>query len=104
MERQDRMGPWEWFVEKVLPGLFLFVAAAVGSASLGVWNSVNKLSANVDSHATQIARIQQEVDTLRAQTATKTEMLETLKRVEQQLEIVLLRNGIRNSTVKISPS
>ena len=94
---QHRGTPWDWFVEKVLPGLFLLVAAFVGGTSFAVWNSVSALTTTVETHEGQIRQLRTDVEALRSQSMTRTEMLETLKRVEQQLEIMMLRNGLKVS-------
>lgn len=83
--------PWEWFTEKVLPGLFLCVATGVAAASFGIWQSVSDLAATIKSHEKRLDKI--EVQT--QQLVTRTELLETLKRVEQQMQIMLLQAGIK---------
>lgn len=87
----QKLGPWEWFTEKVLPGLFLTVAVGVGGASFAVWQSVTQLTSSVNDHEKRIDKI--EVQT--QQLVTRTELLETLKRVEQQMQIMLLQSGIK---------
>lgn len=89
-------GPWEWFTEKVLPGLFLTVAVSVGGTSFAVWKSVTELTNSVKDHSRRIERIEVQQQNL----VTRTELLETLKRVEQQMQIVLLQSGI-NTKVEI---
>lgn len=59
------------------------------------YKSVDKLSASVESLQRDNDSIRARVSNLESSTLTKTEMLETLKRVEQQLEIMMLRAGIR---------
>ena len=87
----QKLSPWEWFAEKVLPGLFLTVAVGVGGASFAVWQSVTQLTGSVKDHEKRIDKI--EVQT--QQLVTRTELLETLKRVEQQMQIMLLQSNIR---------
>jgi hypothetical protein len=87
----QKIGPWEWFVEKVLPGLFLAVAVGVGGASFAVWKGVSELTSSVKDHEKRLERIEVQ----QQQLVTRTELLETLKRVEQQLQIVLLQSGIK---------
>jgi hypothetical protein len=40
----EKINPWNWFVEKILPPLFVAMAVAVGSASALIWKNVNELS------------------------------------------------------------
>ena len=89
--KQQPLGPWEWFTEKVLPGLFLAVALSVGTASVAIYQSVNELSNSVKMHEQRLNLL----ETKMASVVTRTELLETVKRVEQQLQIVLLQSGIR---------
>ena len=85
------MGPWTWFTEKVLPGLFLAVTISVVTAAFAIYKSVSDLTLTVNSHEQRINRLEAQV----ANGVTRAELLETLKRVEQQLQIVLLQSGIR---------
>ena len=85
------MGPWTWFTEKVLPGLFLAVTISVVTAAFAIEKSVSDLTLTVNSHEQRINRLEAQV----ANGVTRAELLETLKRVEQQLQIVLLQSGIR---------
>jgi hypothetical protein len=85
------MGPWSWFVEKILPGLFLAVSASVASAAFMIYQSVAELTNTVKRH-------DREIETLRGElksAVTQQQLHETLKRVEQQLQIVLLQSGIK---------
>ena len=86
-----KFGPWEWFVEKVLPGLFLTVALGVGGASFAVWKGVSELTNAVKDHEKRIEKIEIQ----HQQLVTRTELLETLKRVEQQMQIMLLQSNIK---------
>jgi len=95
------MMPWEWFVEKVLPGLFLTVAVTVGSTSFAIWQSVAELSSTVKNHERQIENLRMEMQTTKSAMVTRAELLETMKRVEQQLEITLLRANVRGAKIEI---
>jgi len=89
----QQLGPWDWFTEKVLPGLFLTVAVSVGGTSFAIWQSVTELTNSVKDHEKRIER----VEVQQQQLVTRTELLETLKRVEQQMEIMLLKAGINDN-------
>ena len=86
-----KLGPWEWFTEKVLPGLFLAVAVSVAATSFAIWQSVAELTSTVKYHKERLDKL----ETAHQQLVTRAEMLETLKRVEQQLQIVLLQSGVK---------
>lgn len=83
--------PWNWFTEKVLPGLFLAVAVFMGGTAFAMWRTVEELSYKMNSQEVRINKIEVEMKEL----VKRTELLETLKRVEQQLQIVLLQAGIK---------
>jgi hypothetical protein len=82
--------PWGWFTEKVLPSLFLSVALSVTAASFAIWQSVANLTNNVKHNEERLGKIEMKMENL----VTRTELLETLKRVEQQMQIVLLQSGV----------
>ena len=88
---EQKNGPWEWFTEKVLPGLFLTVAVSVGGTSFAIWQSVSELTNSVKDHGKRLEKIEVQQQNL----VTRSELLETLKRVEQQMQIVLLQSGIK---------
>ena len=83
-------GPWSWFVEKVLPGLLIALTAAVVATSVAMWQSVARVTAILENHEQQILSIKQDVKVVREQAVMRSELLETLKRVEQQLQITML--------------
>ena len=85
------MGPWTWFTEKVLPGLFLTVTISVVTASFAIYKSVSDLTLTVNSHEQRLNRLEAQM----ANSVTRSDLLETMKRVEQQLQIVLLQSGIK---------
>ena len=87
----QKLGPWEWFTEKVLPGLFLSVALSVAATSFAIWQSVAELTNTVKNHDQRLDKLEIQTQNL----VTRTELLETLKRVEQQMQIVLLQSGIK---------
>jgi hypothetical protein len=86
--------PWNWFVEKVLPGLFILVATSVGGSSFAIWKNVNDLSTSVSIQEREIQLLKVSVKELQAQSVTRPELLETMKRVEQQLEIIMLKSKL----------
>jgi hypothetical protein len=88
---QTKIGPWEWFTEKVLPSLFLAVALSVAATSFAIWQSVAELTSTVKYHKERLDKL----EVAQQQLVTRTELLETLKRVEQQLQIVLLQSGVK---------
>lgn len=103
---QDKLpacGPWTWFVEKVLPGLFVAITLSVVATSVAIWKSVAEITGSLKNHETQLADLRQEVKVVREQAVMRSELLETLKRVEQQLQIALLEARLNSKTqIKLS--
>lgn len=93
---------WAWFTDKVLPGLFLATVVAVGSASYATYDTVRQLTNQIADHDRQLSNLRSEVAAMRAANVTRIELLETLKRVEQQLEIAMLRAGLKPGAVKVT--
>jgi hypothetical protein len=90
----EKINPWNWFVEKILPPLFVAMAVAVGSASALIWKNVNELSISVSVQEREIQLLKVGLKELQTQSVTRSELLETMKRVEQQLEIMMLRSKL----------
>ena len=90
----EKSNPWNWFVEKVLPPLFILVATSVGGSSLAIWKNVNDLSIAVSVQEKDIQLLKVSVKELQLQSVTRPELLETMKRIEQQLEIMMLRSKL----------
>ena len=82
---------WLNFADKVLPSLFVATAIGVGAASFGIWQSVAKLSFAVEQQEARLLKIESQLSNY----VTRAELLEVLKRVEQQLEIALLKANIK---------
>lgn len=96
--QQHKDGPWEIFREKVLPPLFTAATISVFAAAYSVSKSVDKLTYSVDQHTQQLADVRQEMLQIKSQYATRLEMLELLKRVELQLNLMLAQ---QNNKAKI---
>lgn len=69
-------------------GLLLIAAVKL------LWDLNQKMGntlGRLESHDTRIEKVEAEIKAIRDHFVTRTELLETLKRVEQQLEIMLLK-------------
>lgn len=91
-------GPWTWFVERVLPGLFVAITLSVVATSVAIWQSVARITQSLESHEEQLVSLRQEIKVVREQAVMRSELLETLKRVEQQLQIALLEARLNAKT------
>jgi len=80
-----------WLTEKVFPGLFLFMTISVISSSFFIYQSVSELTNTVKRHERDIEILHVEIKS----TVSQQQLMETMKRVEQQLQIVLLQANIK---------
>jgi hypothetical protein len=90
----EKINTWNWFVEKILPPLFILVATSVAGSSLAIWKNVNELSITVSVQEREIQLLKVGLKELQLQSVSRSELLETMKRVEQQLEIMMLRSKL----------
>jgi hypothetical protein len=86
---------WQWFTDKVLPQLFVALVLAVSGGMWLTYTTVNTMVSKLENQQKDIDLLKQRMNNIEATLVTKTELLETLKRVEQQLEIMMLRAGVR---------
>jgi len=88
-------------VEKYIIPLLLGITMMIVSGAIALWVSVKDLTSVVNQHDQEIKTIRQELHDARTSLVTRSELLETLKRVEQQLEIVMLKAKITGK-IKLS--
>lgn len=75
------------FIDKFLLPLGVVFTAGVVASAIGTWVAVQQLSQSTNRHEAKIA-------SLEAAMVSKAEMLETMKRMEQQMEIIMLRSQL----------
>ena len=92
--------PWTWFTDKVLPPLIVALCLAVSGGLYGIYQKIDVFGQALDTHQRDIDLIKADVSFLKANSVTRSEQLETMKRIEQQLEIMMLRAGL-NAKVKV---
>jgi hypothetical protein len=92
---------WQWFTDRVLPQLFVALVLAVSGGMWLTYTTVTELVGRMESQQREISGLQNRMNNVESSLVTKTELLETLKRVEQQLEIVMLRNKLE--AIKVRP-
>jgi len=90
--------PWSWFTDKILPPIFVAVALAVMAAAYQTHIAVSGLANKIEQHDKELAKVRVDIESMRANNVTRIEVLETVKRIEQQMEITMLRAGIRSGT------
>jgi hypothetical protein len=87
--------PWGWFTDKVLPGLFIATALSVSGSAVFTYRTVTEVASEQLVMKRELDQVKADVRALRESTVSKSDLLETMKRVEQQLEIMMLRAGLR---------
>lgn len=90
----DALSGFSAFTVKIIPPL---VVASILSVSAGAWatyRNVQELTDKMREHDSKITHIQNRLELIEVGVVKRTELLELLKRVEQQLEIALLRSGV----------
>lgn len=90
-----RNDSWHWFTDKVLPSLFVLLASAVCAVLWANYNAVQMLASKQELQSRDIEQLRSEMVAIKAGYMTRMEVLETVKRIEQQLEIQMLRAGMR---------
>lgn len=90
-----RNDSWHWFTDKVLPSLFVLLASAVCAVLWANYQSVQTLTSKQELQGRDIDQLRSEMIAIKAGYMTRMEVLETVKRIEQQLEIQMLRAGVR---------
>lgn len=88
------------FIEKYFIPLMLIITVGSASAALAQWLAVRDLTNIVQSHEKRLTVVEADLVSMRTTNVTRSELLETLKRVEQQLEIVMLKAKI-NGKIKV---
>jgi hypothetical protein len=86
---------WQWFTDKVLPQLFVALVLAVSGGMWLTYTTVNTMVARLENQQREIDALKADMSYVKANMVIRSEQLETLKRVEQQLEIMMLRAGLR---------
>lgn len=80
---------------KVIPPLMVACVVVITSGAWATYNSVSKLIDKTSQHDTELAALKAEIKGIEAASVKRQELLDILKRVEQQMEIALLRSGVK---------
>lgn len=88
---------WTWFTDRVLPALFVALCMALSGGMWMTYRTVLTLTHTMESQSREIEALRARISHVETSLVTKSDLLETMKRVEQQLEIMMLRAGMRTS-------
>ena len=87
----EKMHPWSWFTDKVLPPVFAALTISTIAAGFATYNAVQTLTNKLEQSDKRIAILEAKMETV----VTQPQLLETLKRVELHLELVLAKAGMK---------
>jgi len=87
--------PWPWFTDKVLPPVFAALSIGAITSGIATYQSVQGLTSKIEQTDKEVAQLKARLDSVAAHSITRAEMLETMKRVELQLELMMARANIK---------
>lgn len=85
------MIPSNWFFEKVLPPLFTALTVGVITSGVATYNSVQTLTSKINDTDKEVADLKVKVEEISSRSVNRMELLETMKRVELQLELMMVK-------------
>jgi len=89
-------------IMRTIPPLLVAVTIGVSSAAWSVYSSVSKLTDATARNEKEIAELRAKLNAVEKNSFTQDQLLGLLKRIEQQLQIVLLQSGVKTQ-IKITP-
>lgn len=92
---------WAWFHERVLPGLFVATSVGVAASLWLTYNTTQQVVGKVAEQQRDLARIESKVSSMEANVATKAELSAALQIVGQQIEIAMLKAGVKMGPVQL---
>lgn len=95
MKMNKTTHPWSWFTEKVLPPVFAALTLGAITSGIATYQAVQTLTSKLEVSDKKIAQLEARIDSVAAHSVTRAELLETLKRVELQLELMMAKAGFR---------
>lgn len=87
--------PWAWFTDKVLPPVFAALTISTIAAAFATHQAVQSLTSKIDATDKKIVQLEARIEYVQANAITRSELLETMKRVELQLELMMAKAGFR---------
>lgn len=83
--------PWAWFTDKVLPPVFAALTISTIAAGFATYQAVQGLTSKLESTDKKVTQLESRIEYVQANSVTRTELLETMKRVELQLELMMAK-------------
>lgn len=87
--------PWAWFTDKVLPPVFAALTLSTIGAAFATYQSVQALTSKIESTDKKVIQLEARIESVQSQAVSRSELLETMKRVELQLELMMAKAGFK---------
>ena len=87
--------PWSWFTDKVLPPVFATLAIGAITSGIATYHAVQSLTSKLEVTDKELNALKHRVEGIAANSVSRVELLETMKRVELQLELMMAKAGMR---------
>ena len=87
--------PWAWFTDKVLPPVFAAMCIGAMMSGFATYQAVQALTNRVEQHEKDLVQLKARIEAVATSSVTRAELLETLKRVELQLQLMMAQAGVR---------
>lgn len=92
---------WAWFRERVLPGLFVATSVGVAASLWLTYNTTQQVVGKVAEQQRDLVRLESKLSSMEANYATKAELSAALQIVGQQIEIAMLKAGVKMGPVQL---
>ena len=92
----NKQHPWSWFTDKVLPPVFAALCISAVVSGFATYQSVQSLTSKVEQNDKELVQLKARIEAVDANAVKRSELLETMKRVELQLELMMAKAGMAN--------
>jgi cell division protein FtsB len=92
---ENKMQPWSWFSDKVLPPVFAALCISAVASGFATYQAVQALTSKVEQNDRELVQLKARIEAVDAHAVKRAELLETMKRVELQLELMMAKAGMR---------
>ena len=89
--------PWSWFTEKVLPPVFAALTLGAITSGVATYQSVLTITSKLEQTDKKLEQLEARIGAVDASAVKRSELLETMKRVELQLELMMAKAGMKNN-------
>ena len=101
VQQFPKQHPWDWFKDKILAPLFVALSVGICAGSFATYQSVQSLTSQLALHDREIQALRQDLRAVDAKAVSRAEMLETMKRVELQLNYMLAVAGVKGQRLRL---